>query len=703
MLSLQPYHPVVYQLSQLSNCISTSTASLVNGLKASKVTNRKKSSLKPDVITCNESFEETVKNLKSEMILYINKPNLRSFRLGNKLMGAKTSLYLSESKKSAQLRLPLFHKSKHVPLEVSLLFGASKELGPHHVPSSKTSGMVYILSCGSGRSGLLHISNRSYQVRGFKTERMAEKEKEKWLGAFKQKRKANPEIGEQFEKFDPKSIAEFISIYQQIENKVSSKTIFTKVAWMLTGSMLATVLLAYVFFTRFNGNRFNAFNSEEVNVTFDDFRGCEQVKNELKTVVNSLKNPKTFSQLGARAPKGVLMVGEPGVGKTLLARAIAGEAGVPFFFVAGSEFDETFVGMGSKRIRELFRVARENAPCVVFFDEIDTVGRKRVNSHFHPYANQTINQLLSEMDGFEVNSGVMVLAATNRDDDLDPALLRPGRFDMTIKVPVPSNTERRDIIEYYLQKVACRNIDIDQVVRLTSEWNGARLENLINWAAINAAVENAEYVGMHHIFEAFDRLVLGVAWGSTSELMPSDMRITAYHEAGHTLVALLTPGTNPVHKVTIEPRGPALGHTTFLEGNSRHKTKAEYKAEMDICFGGTVAEELLYGNDGVSSGCASDINVATRLAKLMVKSFGMETNSRVISEEERLGEGAQAVVDSDIDKVLKESKERARNLLSSHSDDLHRLAGALLKYKTLSSAEIMQILGKKDDVKTLAE
>ncbi|XP_034256949.1 ATP-dependent zinc metalloprotease YME1L isoform X2 [Thrips palmi] len=689
---------VVYQLSQLSNCLTTSTAQLVNGFKASKVSHRRKSSFKPVTITCNESFDEAVKNLKSEMILYITKPNLRWCRLGNKLMGAQTSIYLSESKKSTQLRLPIFQKTKHATWDVSPLFGASK--GLHHLPSSKISNLVCILS---SKNGLLHINNHTFQVRGFKTERMVEKEKEKWLGAFYQKRKANPEIGEHYlEKFDPKSVAEFISIYQQIEKKISTRW-YTRVSWMFGGSILATILLAYVFFTRFNGNRFNAFNSEEVNVTFDDFRGCEQVKNELKTVVNSLKNPKTFSQLGARAPKGVLMVGEPGVGKTLLARAIAGEAGVPFFFVAGSEFDETFVGMGSKRIRELFRVARENAPCVVFFDEIDTVGRKRVNSHFHPYANQTINQLLSEMDGFEVNSGVMVLAATNRDDDLDPALMRPGRFDMTIKVPVPSSSERRDIIEYYLQKVACRNIDIDQVVRLTSDWNGARLENLINWAAINAAVENAEYVGMHHIFEAFDRLVLGVAWGSSSEIMASDMRITAYHEAGHTLVAILTPGTNAVHKVTIEPRGPALGHTTFLEGNARHKTKAEYKAEMDICFGGTVAEELLYGTDGVSSGCASDINVATKLAKMMVKSFGMETNSRVINEEEKLGEAAQSVVDSDIDILLKESKERARKLLSTHADDLHKLAGALIKYKTLSATEVMQVLGKNDDVKSLAE
>lgn len=341
---------------------------------------------------------------------------------------------------------------------------------------------------------------------------------------------------------------------------------------------------------------------EEINVTFNDVKGCDEAKQELHEVVEFLKNPEKFSTLGGKLPKGVLLVGPPGTGKTLLARAVAGEAGVPFFHAAGPEFDEVLVGQGARRVRDLFKSAKERAPCVIFIDEIDSVGAKRTNSVLHPYANQTINQLLSEMDGFHQNEGVIVLGATNRRDDLDPALLRPGRFDVQVVVPVPDFSGRKEIISMYLDKILHKDIDIPMLARGTTGFTGADLENMINQAALRAAIDGAEVVTMKHLENARDKVLMGP---ERKARLPDEEanQITAYHEAGHAVVGYYTQESHPLHKVTIMPRGPSLGHTAYLPKKERyHVTKQQLLAMMDTAMGGRAAEELIFGAEKVTSG-----------------------------------------------------------------------------------------------------
>uniref|UniRef100_A0AAG5D855 AAA+ ATPase domain-containing protein n=1 Tax=Anopheles atroparvus TaxID=41427 RepID=A0AAG5D855_ANOAO len=440
---------------------------------------------------------------------------------------------------------------------------------------------------------------------------------------------------------------------------------------------------------------------EDITVTFEDVKGCDEAKQELKEVVEFLKNPGKFSNLGGKLPKGVLLVGPPGTGKTLLARAVAGEAGVPFFHAAGPEFDEVLVGQGARRVRDLFKAAKERAPCVIFIDEIDSVGAKRTNSVLHPYANQTINQLLSEMDGFQQNEGVIVLGATNRRDDLDQALLRPGRFDVEVVVPTPDFTGRKEILTYYLGKILSREINIDQLARGTTGFTGADIENMVNQAALRAAIDGAETVNMKHLENARDKVLMGPERKSR---LPDEEanKITAYHEGGHAIVAYYTKESHPLHKVTIMPRGPSLGHTAYIPEKERyHVTKQQLLAMMDTMMGGRAAEELIFGADKITSGASSDLKQATSIAAHMVKEWGMSERVGLRTIEGPKGFGQNEVlspstiesVDNEIKKLLQESYDRAKAILKQHAKEHKALAEALLKYETLDAEDIKAIMG----------
>uniref|UniRef100_A0A336MV38 CSON005758 protein n=1 Tax=Culicoides sonorensis TaxID=179676 RepID=A0A336MV38_CULSO len=441
-------------------------------------------------------------------------------------------------------------------------------------------------------------------------------------------------------------------------------------------------------------------DAEEINVTFNDVKGCDEAKQELQEVVEFLKNPDKFLNLGGKLPKGVLLVGPPGTGKTLLARAVAGEAGVPFFHAAGPEFDEVLVGQGARRVRDLFKAAKERAPCVIFIDEIDSVGAKRTNSVLHPYANQTINQLLSEMDGFHQNEGVIVLGATNRRDDLDQAILRPGRFDVEVNVPTPDFTGRKEILAHYLARVKSLDIDVDQLARGTTGFTGADIENMVNQAALKAAIDGAEAVLMKHLESARDKVMMGP---ERKARLPDEEanRITAYHEGGHAIVAYYTKESHPLHKVTIMPRGPSLGHTAYIPEKERyHVTKAQLLAMMDTMMGGRAAEELIFGADKITSGASSDLKQATNIAHHMVKDWGMseKVGLRTIESPKGMmtGESLSAStvesVDSEIKKILSDSYERAKAILKAHSKEHKALAEALLKYETLDADDIKAIM-----------
>lgn len=373
----------------------------------------------------------------------------------------------------------------------------------------------------------------------------------------------------------------------------------------------------------------NEVLQEEIDVTFNDVKGVDEAKQELQEIVEFLKNPEKFSSLGGKLPKGVLLVGPPGTGKTLLARAVAGEAGVPFFHAAGPEFDEILVGQGAKRVRDLFATAKQKAPCVIFIDEIDSVGAKRTNSVLHPYANQTINQLLTEMDGFRQNEGVIVLGATNRRDDLDKALIRPGRFDVEIQVSLPDFEGRKEIIQLYLGKIKySSDVDLDVLARGTVGFTGADLENLINQAALRAVIDGLNDVPMEYIENSRDKVLMGP---EKKHRIPDEEanKITAYHEAGHALVSYYTKDSHPLHKVTIIPRGPSLGHTAYIpEKESYHVTRNQMLATMDTLMGGRVAEELIFGPDRITTGASSDLKKATKMATSMVKDLGMSEKVR---------------------------------------------------------------------------
>jgi len=459
-----------------------------------------------------------------------------------------------------------------------------------------------------------------------------------------------------------------------------------------------TLSLSQFFNVKFSviNGKANEIAPEDIEVTFDDVKGCDEAKEELMEIVEFLVNPEKFSNLGGRLPKGCLLVGPPGTGKTLLARAVAGEAGVPFFHASGSEFDEVLVGQGARRVRDLFKAAKNRAPCVLFIDEIDSVGSKRTSSSLHPYANQTINQLLSEMDGFMSNEGVIVLGATNRAQDLDKALLRPGRFDTQVTVDNPDIKGRRDILVLYLAKIKHDDgVDIEKLAKMTIGFSGADLQNMVNTAAIRAAVDGKDSVSMAEFEYSHDKHVMGTDWKSRVRNRV-DLKITAYHEAGHVLVAYFTQDADPLHKVTIVAKGQSGGHTAFFPEEKGHMTKAQYHARMDVGMGGRAAEELIFGKENITGGASGDLRNATGIAGTMVKTLGMseKIGLRVVQDDE-MAPGSTELMDIEITRLLNESYKRATNILIKHRRELELLAEALLQYETLDSEDIKCIIDNK--------
>uniref|UniRef100_A0A3Q2DEY2 ATP-dependent zinc metalloprotease YME1L1 n=1 Tax=Cyprinodon variegatus TaxID=28743 RepID=A0A3Q2DEY2_CYPVA len=428
------------------------------------------------------------------------------------------------------------------------------------------------------------------------------------------------------------------------------------------------------------------------NVTFEHVKGVEEAKNELQDVVEFLKNPQKFTALGGKLPKGVLLVGPPGTGKTLLARAVAGEADVPFYYASGSEFDEMFVGVGASRIRNLFREAKANAPCVIFIDELDSVGGKRIESPMHPYSRQTINQLLAEMDGFKSNEGVIIIGATNFPEALDNALIRPGRFDMQVTVPKPDVKGRTEILNWYLKKIKA-----NLIARGTVGFSGADLENLVNQAALKAAVDGKDMVTMKELEFAKDKILMGPERRS-AEIDNKNKQITAYHESGHAIVAYYTKDAMPINKATIMPRGPSLGHVSMLPENDRwSETRSQLLAQMDVSMGGRVAEEIIFGHENITTGASSDFDSATRIAKMMVTRYGMCEKLGVMTYSDLTAQSpeTQAAVEHEVRVLLKDSYERAKALLKSHAKEHKNLADALLMYETLDAKEIQLVLEGK--------
>ncbi|XP_020318189.1 ATP-dependent zinc metalloprotease YME1L1 isoform X1 [Oncorhynchus kisutch] len=434
------------------------------------------------------------------------------------------------------------------------------------------------------------------------------------------------------------------------------------------------------------------------NVTFEHVKGVEEAKNELQEVVEFLRSPEKFTVLGGKLPRGILLVGPPGTGKTLLARAVAGEANVPFYYASGSEFDEMFVGVGASRIRNLFKEAKANTPCVIFIDELDSVGGKRIESPMHPYSRQTINQLLAEMDGFKPNEGVIIIGATNFPEALDNALIRPGRFDMQVTVPKPDVKGRTEILNWYLRKIKVDpDVEAGIIARGTVGFSGADLENLVNQAALKAAVDGKDMVTLKELEFAKDKILMGPERRSV-EIDKKNKEITAYHESGHAIVAYYTKDAMPINKATIMPRGPTLGHVSMLPDDDRwSETRAQLLAQMDVSMGGRVAEEIIFGKEFITTGASSDFDAATRIAKMMVTRFGMCERLGVMTytDQTKRSPETQAAIEHEVRKLLKDSYERARDLLKSHAKEHQNLANALLQYETLDAREIKMVLEGK--------
>src|SRR5579859_5658717 len=445
-------------------------------------------------------------------------------------------------------------------------------------------------------------------------------------------------------------------------------------------------------------------------VTFEDVAGVDEAKQDLQEIVEFLRDPGKFQRLGGRIPRGVLLVGPPGTGKTLIARAVAGEANVPFFTISGSDFVEMFVGVGASRVRDMFEQAKKNAPCIIFIDEIDAVGRHRGAGlgGGNDEREQTLNQLLVEMDGFEVNDGVILIAATNRPDVLDPALLRPGRFDRQVVVGNPDILGREKILKVHMRKVPIgSDVDPRVIARGTPGFSGADLANLVNEAALLAARAGRRVVGMAEFEAARDKVMMGAERRSLV-MTEKEKELTAYHEAGHALVGLNVPEHDPLHKVTIIPRGRALGVTMSLPERDRFGySKREMESRLASMFGGRLAEEIIFGPDNVTTGASSDIQQATAMARRMVTEFGMsEKLGRVrygdneqelflghsVTQTRGVSEATAQLIDSEVRRLIEEAEASARTILTEHIDDLHRISQALLEYETLSGEEIRGLL-----------
>jgi len=460
----------------------------------------------------------------------------------------------------------------------------------------------------------------------------------------------------------------------------------------------------------FGKSRARMLNEETKRVTFEDVAGIEEAKEELKEIVDFLKDPKKFQRLGGKIPKGALLVGPPGTGKTLVARAVAGEAGVPFFSISGSDFVEMFVGVGASRVRDMFEQGKKSAPCIIFIDEIDAVGRHRGAGlgGGNDEREQTLNQLLVEMDGFEGTEGVIIIAATNRPDVLDPALLRPGRFDRQITIPNPDVKGREKILRVHAKNVpVARNVDLAVIARGTPGFSGADLANLVNESALLAARRNKRVVGQEEFEDAKDKVMMGTERRSMA-MSEDEKKLTAYHEAGHAVLALHEPQSDPIHKATIVPRGRALGMVMRLpEGDRLSLKRDKLHADLAVAMGGRVAEEIIFGNDKVTTGASGDIRMATDMARRMVTEWGMSEKLGMIhyganqeevflghsvTQSKNMSEQTAGVIDSEIKRLVQEGYDRAKHVLTTNLAELHTVAQGLLEYEMLSGEEIKTLL-----------
>ena len=463
----------------------------------------------------------------------------------------------------------------------------------------------------------------------------------------------------------------------------------------------------------FGKSRARLLGEDQVKVTFADVAGVDEAKEEVSELVDFLKDPAKFQKLGGKIPRGVLMVGAPGTGKTLLARAIAGEAKVPFFTISGSDFVEMFVGVGASRVRDMFEQAKKHAPCIIFIDEIDAVGRHRGAGlgGGHDEREQTLNQLLVEMDGFEGNEGVIVIAATNRPDVLDPALLRPGRFDRQVVVPLPDIRGREQILKVHMRRVPLdKDVNPSIIARGTPGFSGADLANLVNEAALFAARANERSVNMEKFEKAKDKIMMG-AERKSMVMSDAEKTLTAYHEAGHAIVGLMVPSHDPVYKVTIIPRGRALGVTMFLPEEDRYSySKERLESQISSLFGGRIAEGLTFGNDSVTTGASNDIQRATEIARNMVTKWGLSEKlgpltyseeegevflGHAVTQHKQVSDETAHIIDEEVRAVIDRNYKRAEQILVDNQDKLKLMAEALIKYETIDSEQIKDIMAGK--------
>ena len=525
------------------------------------------------------------------------------------------------------------------------------------------------------------------------------------------------------------SVKESSSIYEQglnkdakVEVKVIPPSTTGETMWNLA-VMVVPVLIIVVFFMfmmrqaqgqnnqamGFGKSKARLYGQDKEKVLFTDIAGNDNAKQDLQEVVDFLKHPKKYKDLGAKIPKGVLLVGNPGTGKTMLARAVAGEAGVPFFSISGSEFVEMFVGVGASRVRDLFSKAKKNAPCIIFIDEIDAVGRKRGSGMGggHDEREQTLNQILVEMDGFDGETNVIVLAATNRADVLDPALLRPGRFDRRVNITLPERKDREAILKvHFKKKPTDETVDLDKLAAKTAGSSGADLANMANEAAIIAARRNKKKISNDELTEAFERVAIGPE-RKTKIMNDHEKELTAYHEAGHAIVGHVLPDSDPVHKVTIIPRGGTGGVTWFLPPEDKSYTNVyEFKDILARAMGGRIAEQLIYGDDGITTGAGSDLRKATEIARDMVIEQGMGKSLRdqvfhedngglmfdKMTRERPYSDETAKMIDEEVAQLITEAKHRAMLVLKENCSFLDKLAEALLKEETLEESEVDEIL-----------
>jgi len=531
---------------------------------------------------------------------------------------------------------------------------------------------------------------------------------------------------------DPELVKRLEDRNVQISAKPASEGGQSLVGMLVSWFPMFLILAVWIFFMRqmqgtggkalgFGKSKAKLLTETHGRVTFEDVAGVDEAKEDLQEIVEFLRDPQKFQRLGGRIPRGVLLVGPPGTGKTLLARAIAGEANVPFFTISGSDFVEMFVGVGASRVRDMFEQAKKNAPCIIFIDEIDAVGRHRGAGlgGGNDEREQTLNQLLVEMDGFESNEGIILIAATNRPDVLDPALLRPGRFDRQVVVPNPDVVGREKILKVHVRKVPLApDVDLKVIARGTPGFSGADLMNLVNEAALLAARRGKRLVTMAEFEDAKDKVMMG-AERRTLVMTEDEKRLTAYHEAGHAIVALHVPATDPVHKATIIPRGRALGMVMQLPERDKLSMSVEQMtSRLAIMMGGRIAEEMIFGKDKVTSGAATDIEQATRLARMMVTRWGLsdelgtvsygENQEEVflghsVSRQQNVSEQTAQKIDGEIRRLVESGLAEARRILETNRDQLETLAQGLLEYETLSGEEIKNLLVGKPPVRESAE